>query len=127
MSETQTEAIEEPIKQEPEIQESKPKEVIIAIGKLEGEHACEYCAEADQKLPEKKAVKSGKVPYEFVDIDSDRGEQELNEVRLSKYDGVRMPVIKRCNVPDNPDEKRHCEVSQGYEDKDYYDLDNFDP
>jgi len=106
---------------------ANPKEVIIAIGKKEGEHACEYCAEADDKLKAKPAIQHGKVPYEFVDVDTDRGEEELNEVKLSRYKGIKMPVIKRCDVPADPNEKRKCEVSQGYEDEDYYDLDNFDP
>lgn len=106
--------------------EVKPKEVVIAVGKKEGDHACDYCVEADDKLRTKKAIQHGKVPYDFVDVDSDRGEEELNEVGLSKYKGIRMPVIKRCNVPTDGS-KRQCDVHQGYEDQDYYDLDNFDP
>lgn len=129
MSETETQTQAQPqaeTQPQPTIIET-PKRHIIVIGRKDGAEACAYCQKADQEISEKKAVKEGKVNYDFLDIESDEGEEELVEAGLSRRKGVHMPIIKDCPPATKEGEKPTCRVYEGYEYSDFADLDNWDP
>jgi hypothetical protein len=126
MSEQTTEYKAPDTKEETPVQEVKPKRFIEVIGRKEGKDACEYCQAADKELSQKKAIAEGKVKYNFYDIETDKGEEALQEAGLSRRKGVHMPVIKDC-TDKGTGEKPACKVYEGYEFSDFADLDNWDP